>query len=58
MANENHRLNGLLLELHSDMANLRRENIALQEKLQGKPASDTELRLIKVAKQILKDLNG
>lgn len=58
MASENHRIQGLLLELHHEMATLRNENRALKEQLEGKPASDTELRLIKIAKKILEDLDG
>lgn len=54
---EEFRLKGLLLEQLQEIVILRNENLSLREQLDDKPISDKELRLISIAKVILRELD-
>lgn len=55
--NEKHRILGLMLEQAEEMASLRNENRSLREQLDGKPITEKENRLIRLAKEILQEFD-
>jgi hypothetical protein len=54
---ENNNLKGLLLEQTGEMATLRNELRSLREQLEGKPITDKEKRLIRLAKEIIQEFD-